>query len=457
MADATPNNAVYDRWPSPDQLPPGNVGPEALPPPQPPAGLTQQDVDRLMAERKAVTDPYADTIKQLGAERTRLLNTPSPHPAPPQYQNIPKRPDTEPVNVFKAASPGLIFATVMGSMMMRRHGMGALSAATGFIEGFQKGDQERMERERTKWNDNVDQIIKQNDVERSRYDAVWNNAKLSQIDKESKLQAIAGSLGDAQTMQALHAGNLDFAYKLLQDRNTAAQKLYETQVRYGMGGAGAISDAGLKFMVRQYLTTGDKSVLSNIGRGAQGSQNIARFRNMIPEVANEMGLSPEAVSAKTAEFAGYQAAQRVLQTRGAQLAVASQELTSFAGPAIAASEKVQRGKWVPINKLLLDAKRLSSDPDLRELSNRNAGLISAYAQVISRTGVPTVHAQQRAEELLNSAESEEAYKRAVETLINEADLAEKAPDIIRERLRNKFLGGGGGGATEQAADPMGLR
>lgn len=426
---------------------------------QPPQPMSDTDIQKMVQGRQAIVDKSIADIDAKDRQRLALASQPTPHPAQPKLGDIPQPPDTKPLNVFKEAQAPLIFATVFGAAMMKNHGMGAMAAATGFLEGWQKGDQERMDRERQKWNDSVDAIIKENGVQKERYDMVLNDTRLSQADKMAKISAISASINDSVVKNSMAVGNYDFGVSAIEKRDAAAQKLYESQLRAGVvpgqEGPGVISDEAMKFMVTQYLTTGDKSVLTNIGRGGQSARNVARFRNMIPEVAQSLGMKPEDVSAKTADFAAYQAATRAAAVRGAQIGVAATELTQFAGPALAASERVPRGQWVPINKLQQNVKRMESDPDLREFSNRNAGLITAYAQVISRTGVPTVRAQNRAEDLLNTAESPEAYQRAVDTLINEADLAEKAPDIVRERLRGKFIGGGGGAATSAPAPPNG--
>jgi len=410
--------------------------------PQPPIpGPSQSDIDKLMKQRGQNTDTLISGITKAGEERTKLLNEPAPRVPVPKYQDIPQPPQDNFQSLLKdkTATAGLIFATVMGSMFSKQHGMGAMAAATGFINAQHDGQKEKMDMERENWNNQVKKVIDQNNIEHERYDAVWNNAQLSMADKQAKIQALAASVGDEQTIAALKNGDMDFAYKLQSDRYNASMKLYEAQQKYGMGGAGAISDAGLHLMVDQYLA-GDKSALTNLGRGAQSAQNITRFRNMLAETAEARGITGPMLAEKMASFNAYAAAQRALAQRETNLGVATQELVNFSGPALAASQAVKRGNWVPVNKINQDVQALQSNPDLRELSDRTAGLITAYAQVISRTGVPTVHAQERAADLLNKAESVEAYERGVDTLISEADLAEKAPDQIRQKFKAEFLG-----------------
>jgi len=214
--------------PVPDavQMPGGQPQAPPTPPPQP---MSDKDAQGFIKEHSAITDQSVKRIQGLDAQRTALASQPTPRPPMPQFQDVPKPPDTQPLNVFKDAQPALIFSTVMGAVMARKSGMGAMAAATGFLEGWQKGDQERMDRERQKWDDNVNAVIKENDVQKSRYDVAWNNAKLTQTDRMAQINAIASSIGDEQTINALREGNLDFAYKLHNDRYNAGLKLYEAQ------------------------------------------------------------------------------------------------------------------------------------------------------------------------------------------------------------------------------------
>jgi hypothetical protein len=404
----------------------------------PPATPSQADIDKMMSQRTQNTEQLIGTIQKGDAERTKLLDEPAPRPPLPKFQDIPKPPQDDLKSVFqsKEGMAGLVFATVMGSMMSRRHGLGAMQAATGYMQGWKEGDKEKIEQNRQKWSDSVDQVIKQNQVEGDRYNAVWKNDSLSMADKQAKIQAIAASVGDATTIASLKNGDMDMAYKLQQDRSNAAMKLYEAQQKYTMGGNPQAVALRKYLDENPYAKAEDIQNFIQQGRPMRSASAMAMQKYMQENPHADYKQIVEA----GAESAAYAAAQRALAVRGANIGVAGQELTSFAGPALAASELVPRGQWTPINKLNLDYQRLQSNPDLRELSNRNAGMITAYSQIISRTGVPTVRAQERATELLDTADSPEAYERAVDTLINEADLAEKAPDILRQRMKDNFEG-----------------
>jgi hypothetical protein len=99
---------------------------------------------------------------------------------------------------------------------------------------------------------------------------------------------------------------------------------------------------------------------------------------------------------------------------------------------------------MPVNRLQQAIRTGTSSPEQARFGVANAALITAYAQTMSRTGVNTVTAQNRASEVLNTASSPEAYRAAVGQLKTEMKIVQ---DAIRDT--------GGGGATEGVAVPDG--
>src|SRR5262249_12418981 len=136
-SDYTTPATFDERFPSLPPSPSADSGSASSAPLSPPTGISQSEIDSLLKQRTAVTDQAIGTIKDLGKLRSDLLTTPTPHPTHAKLQDIPKAPQDNYRDVFKESSPGLVFATLMGSLMSRRHGMGAMAAATGYIEGFQ--------------------------------------------------------------------------------------------------------------------------------------------------------------------------------------------------------------------------------------------------------------------------------------------------------------------------------
>lgn len=404
------------------------AGPPQKPPEPNPYEIYQQGEARV--------DKTAAKVEELGAERRKEAFTPLPRTPPPDVKDIGPPPQASYQNVFKQAMNPLIFLTAMGAgMMSKNHGMGAMKAATGFMEGFQEGDKNRIELEQLNWKNNMARLVENNKNAVDRYNAVLRNNSLTAVEKQAHIQAISAEIYDTMALETQRSGNQKEFFNLLASRERAVTQLQTLRLRHGEDAN--YSDEAIRFMAEQYTLGGDKSSFTGLTRSPIA---MAKFRNEIVKVAKDNNMSPAQVSSKLAEFEGYKAFQRVLSNREANLGLQAQELVSFAGPALEASQRVPRGNFVPINRIAQNAKTYLSDPDLREFYNRNAGLITAYAGIIGRNGGITVHAQQRAELLLNTAEGQEAYQRAVDTLVSEADLAEKAPDILRRERRELFTG-----------------
>lgn len=425
MADTQTDDFLTPKQPLPwSPTPPGSdsasVAPTQSQPQQPPSGPAQADIDKMVQSRGQNTDQLISAITKLGEDRNKLLNEPTPHPPQPKFQDIPKPPQDNYRSAITDSKDGLIFATLLGSLFTRQHALGAMEAATGYMTGFEKGDKEKIERDRQKWNDNVEQVVKQNQVEQERYNAVWNDTKISQADKQSKLLAIASSVGDQQTIASLKNGNMDFAYQLQKDRNMAVEKIYEAQLKAGLiGGGGQISEQALHTMVDQYLA-GDKSVLQNIGRGAQGARNIAAFRNQLAETMEQRGITGEQQARKMQQYqadtAGLSAGERTGATQAANLQIIVRNAYAAIPQAIEASEKVPRGKFVPLNQLYQKADASISDPNLLSFKQANLQLAELWARAMNPKGVMRESDRDMALSILGTATSKESYKVATDNL-----------------------------------------
>jgi len=130
-----------------------------------------------------------------------------------------------------------------------------------------------------------------------------------------------------------------------------------------------------------------------------------------------------------------------------RVAVGENELLAFAPPALAISEKVPRGKFKPFNQLVQIGEANLSDPDLKELYGRTKAILNAYDVVTARGGTDK---EKRAEnrKVLETADSPEAYRRALETIIDEA---KKAKSSARDAER------GDKPAGDKTQDPLGIR
>lgn len=220
-----------------------------------------------------------------------------------------------------------------------------------------------------------------------------------------------------------------------------------------------LDDATIDDMARQYIT-GDKSVVQNLGRGAQGAENVVKLRQAIVRVGKEMNLTPEQRAVKMAEFQGMAAGQRSLGTRTAQIEMAANEARNMMQPALDLSEKVARTNWVPVNKAIQAYESGTSDPDLAAWGAANFSLVNTYVRAIAPTGVPPESSREHALKMLNTAMGHDAYKRVIKQMDIEMEAALKSPEQVKEKFRTMYGGAEGekpiktelSGADQQALD-----
>jgi hypothetical protein len=228
----------------------------------------------------------------------------------------------------------------------------------------------------------------------------------------------------------------------------------------GMGPKAATAAAEPSFdkptltkMADQYLA-GDRSVLVNLGRGAQGATDLKALRQRIAERMDDKGVTPEQQAVKMAEFQGMTAGQRALGTRTANVEMAANEARNMMPIALEAAAAVPRTHWTPINKLIERWQTgIESDPAQAKFAAANFSLVNSYVRAIAPTGVPPESARLHALQMLSGAMSHESYKAVVATMDQEMQAALHSPGQVMDKFRQMYGGGGGGAHAPAAAAP----
>lgn len=200
-----------------------------------------------------------------------------------------------------------------------------------------------------------------------------------------------------------------------------------------------LNDDDAKFMAQQYLR-GDQSVMTNLGRGAQGAQNIVKLRRAIRDEATAAGMNPAQVATAMAQFQGDKAAFRTAGTKGANMEMAATEADQVADIALQASQAVPRTSYVPVNKALRAYQTNSGDPRIVQFGAATNALINTYARAISPSGTPTVHDKQHAEDILSTAQSPEQYAAVVSMMKKEIATARASPGMVRDSMAGRMGG-----------------
>lgn len=222
--------------------------------------------------------------------------------------------------------------------------------------------------------------------------------------------------------------NIDLRREMAEDRKRQREE-------------GQLTPEEARFMARQ-AWAGDTSVFQNIGRGAQGAQNIKILRGAIVDYAKENNKSPEELAAKNAEFFGIKAGERTAGTRSANIEMAVSEASNIMPIALQASEKVDRTKYPNINSVLQAAQKGTGDENVVRLASATNALINVYSRAISPTGVPTVSDKDHAREIIDKAYSKGQYKAVVDLMKQEMEAARKSPGQVRAGMREAITGKG---------------
>lgn len=195
-----------------------------------------------------------------------------------------------------------------------------------------------------------------------------------------------------------------------------------------------LDDDTIHDMAGQYLA-GDRTVMQNLGRGAQGAENIVKLRQAIAKQARDAGVDPKGIVNQFNEQAGALAGQRAVGTRAANISLAANEANNMIPIALEASDKLPRSQYMPWNQMVQAVQKGSSSPELASFVAATNSLVNSYVRAVSPSGVPTDSMRQHAYDMLNAAQGPEAYKAVVATMRLEMQAALQAPGQVKAELR----------------------
>jgi hypothetical protein len=200
-----------------------------------------------------------------------------------------------------------------------------------------------------------------------------------------------------------------------------------------------MSDEALETMVDNYRA-GNTGVLTGVGRGTQGADNLNRFWNILAAKLKAEGMTGKDLAAAKANFTAQSAAASTAAKREATVAAAVEEAKGTFPIALQRSAEVPRTQFVPWNRAVQMVQAGTSSPELARFVTANQAVITAYSQAMSRTGTNSVHAQQHAEKLLSTATSPEAYEAVIHQMEQEMEMAQHAPEAVRARILRHISG-----------------
>lgn len=191
-------------------------------------------------------------------------------------------------------------------------------------------------------------------------------------------------------------------------------------------------------MVDAYYA-GDHSVLTGVGRGTQGPQNIQQFWGMLAEKLRNDGADGKQLAAAKANFMAQSAGLRVAAQREAQIETAVNEAKGTFPEVLRTSAALPRTEYTPVNQALQYFRSKTGSPAQRSYGAAIQAAITAYSQAMNRTGANSVFAQQHAEELLAKADGPQAIASTIKQLDIEMGIAQRAPEETRQAILNRIL------------------
>lgn len=199
------------------------------------------------------------------------------------------------------------------------------------------------------------------------------------------------------------------------------------------------------------LNAGDVSVLTNVGRGAQGAQDIRAIRKEAVRLNSEAGKTGAEQANTNAEFFGVKAGQRTLGTKQANIEMAATEFEQVLPIVEAASKAVSRTNYPDLNKIIMAFETKTGDPSVIKLGSGINTLINLYARATNPSGAITVDATKHAREILDKAWAQGQFDAATGMMRQEIAAAKGSPEKVREEMRARFLGGQAGAAKPDTA------
>lgn len=171
---------------------------------------------------------------------------------------------------------------------------------------------------------------------------------------------------------------------------------------------------------------------------------------MMPDVLlrlPELGDDPREMLANEAELGGAKAGARTVGTRAANFALAKSEAYEMADLVTAASEKIGRTDFIPINKAIISYERNTGDPDVVQYGAALNSFIQAYVRAVAPIGQPPLQDKQHARRMLEEAQSHDQVKAVIAQLKREMEAAGRAPGVVRQQQREAVTTGLGLGAA----------
>jgi hypothetical protein len=282
-------------------------------------------------------------------------------------------------------------------------------------------------------------------LERENRQIAWQNyLKTRQADQDA-LDAKRFDADQAYRTQSLGLSGARLNEPQLQEKRIGpgqAQKFWikpgETEgVPFGQPYAvnnpedGLLSSEAVDSMAGRILA-GEKNVMTGLGRGAQGAENIRRVQEAVAKRNPEAG----AILNKQIEALGQGAEARTLGTQEANAISAGTEALGALQIGRDVSAKLSRGNYVPVNMAIQAWQKGTSNPELAAYGRAMHTIANTYARAVNPKGLPHEKVVEDTVKSLSSAQGPDALNAMLDVMQREIEMAQKSPAQARQTLKD---------------------
>jgi hypothetical protein len=385
-----------------------------------------------------------------------------PIPQAPQQQKLPAAPDAKDYQkgAMEFASAMAVLGAVAGRFT-RAPGGAALNAFAGALKGWQEGNLQAYENAAKQWEQNTKATIENNQQLMEKYKIALQNRQLNIDQQMAEIQLISAQYHDKMMYDAAAAKNYTLVAQIYEKNQQYTEKaklaadalqLKRDQQREKNEQSAAywLSPEGQERLptLSPAQQAGVKQLIDIYAQKGTGKSAIAQNRQQyINEYTAEHGIAPTSaqITEWEAERAGAKAEATAVGRRAGGLAVAVQEAHDTVPNVLAAAQKSAGRGLATWNAAENRWKVEKGDPDFAYYVQQLNSLINVYGRVISGGGKGTVSDLEHARQMLNPNMPLSAVEGSLRGFSREIDIAEKAPEKVRARMR--------GGAVTPAETP----
>jgi hypothetical protein len=352
----------------------------------------------------------------------------------------------------------------------RAPGGAALAAFGAAVKGWQTGNLQAYQTAADKWERESKQALDNNKLVLEKYKASLENYKLNIDEQMQEIQLTAANYHDKQMYDAAREKNHTMVAQLyekgwrftdqgyqyhaeLSEKGQEIRQKAEQNGSYWLSPEGqarlpSLSPAqqiGVKGLIDIYsskavkggqagqLVAKENQERADRGEAPMTAQEEMSFIQQIHPPRSASAMSVEAfkkdfqakngrdpTGTEIQDFNARQAevssAARTKGSREANLDIILRVTDSAIPAALDASEKLPRGKYVPLNQIIQAGQVRQSDPALMQFGMANLQLAEGWARAMNPTGVMRESDRDKALSFLSTATSKETYKVLVNQL-----------------------------------------